>query len=935
MKQFISFFILVFSITYGNAQLTYVPDDNFENYLETHTMTGQVVPIGHPNSMGNGVANDDYVFTSRIELDTHLFIQNLGISDLTGIEDFTALTNLACHDNNLTQLDFSSNLNLSELYCFRNQLTSLNVSSNSMLTRLVCAENQLSNIDVTNNPQLIELSCGLNQISNLDVTQNTVLQALSCYSNLLTNIDVSQNLSLINLFCGDNQLTTVNTIVNTNLNRLGINENPITTYDVTHLPNLTLLYIFGTQIATIDLSQNVSLSILNCDDNSFLTSLNVKNGNNTNITTFTTLNTPSLVCVEVDDATYSNTNWTNIDSVNSFSENCHYNETYVPDDNFENYLETHDANGNVVAVGDANSMGNGIANDDYVFTSAINTVTNLNVSNKNISDLTGIEDFLSLEFLNCYTNQISSLNVSNNINLKTLWCGYNNLTSINTSTLALLEDFRANNNLITAFDVSNNSLLNYFISGNNPINSLDVTNNPNLINLQCMFNNLNVLDLSNNTSLEVVAFNSNNLTLIDLSSLVNLKYLDCNGNNLTNLNLSNNLLLEELTAYTNSIATIDLSLHTNLVQVYVENNQLSSLNVKNTNNLNITDFYFRATNNPNLTCIEVDDAAWSTANWIHIDAQTSFNTNCANPETYTPDDNFENYLETHDANGNVVAVGDASSMGNGIANDDYVTTSAINSVSNLNIDSQNISDLTGIEDFSALDTLICSNNQLSGIDISQNIALTFLHCNNNQLTSLDISQNVLLTYLSCTNSQLTSLDVTQNTVLETLICYSNQITSLDVSLNSLLSFLNCHTNQLTALNAKNGNNINFTVFDATTNPSLTCIEVDDAAWSTANWTNIEATSTFVNNQTECSTLSNLEYNLVDYSAYPNPVKDQFTVYIQNNATYTLLSVNGKVLKQGRFIYGENTIDMSSLSNGLYFLQVESSKGISTKKIIKQ
>ena len=43
-------------------------------------------------------------------------------------------------------------------------------------------------------------------------------------------------------------------------------------------------------------------------------------------------------------------------------------QTYVPDDNFEAYLETHDANGNVVAVGASNSMGDGIANNDYVTT---------------------------------------------------------------------------------------------------------------------------------------------------------------------------------------------------------------------------------------------------------------------------------------------------------------------------------------------------------------------------------------------------------------------------------------------------------------------------------------------------------------------------------------------------------------------------------------
>ena len=58
-------------------------------------------------------------------------------------------------------------------------------------------------------------------------------------------------------------------------------------------------------------------------------------------------------------------------------------QTYVPDDNFEAYLE-------------ANGMGNGIANDDSVTTSNINTITSLDVSSKAISDLTGIEDFTAL-----------------------------------------------------------------------------------------------------------------------------------------------------------------------------------------------------------------------------------------------------------------------------------------------------------------------------------------------------------------------------------------------------------------------------------------------------------------------------------------------------------------------------------------------------------
>ena len=47
-------------------------------------------------------------------------------------------------------------------------------------------------------------------------------------------------------------------------------------------------------------------------------------------------------------------------------------------------------------------------------------------------------------------------------------------------------------------------------------------------------------------------------------------------------------------------------------------------------------------------------------------------------------------------------------MGNGIANDDYVTIANINSVANLFIGNQNISDLTGIEDFNPIDNPLLS-----------------------------------------------------------------------------------------------------------------------------------------------------------------------------------------------------------------------------------
>ena len=156
------------------------------------------------------------------------------------------------------------------------------------------------------------------------------------------------------------------------------------------------------------------------------------------------------------------------------------------------------------------------------------------------------------------------------------------------------------------------------------------------------------------------------------------------------------------------------------------------------------------------------------------------------PKTYVPDDNFEAYLE-------------ANGMGNGIANDDSVNTANINTVTTLSVVSTNISDLTGIEDFTALIDLYCEGNQLTSLNVSGANALTFLTCNDNQLTSLDVSGANALTFLNCNYNQLSGLDVSNNLALADLYCYNNQLTSLDLSGATALTYLNCDDNQLTSL----------------------------------------------------------------------------------------------------------------------------------------
>jgi hypothetical protein len=218
---------------------------------------------------------------------------------------------------------------------------------------------------------------------------------------------------------------------------------------------------------------------------------------------------------------------------------------------------------------------------------------------------------------------------------------------------------------------------------------------------------------------------------------------------------------------------------------------------------------------------------------------------------YIPDANFKAYL-----------VGSTSPSGINTNGDNEIQVSeAAAYAGTLDCNGLSISDFTGLEAFTSIIKLECDVNQLTSLDVSANIALTILKCHDNQLTSLDVSQNTALIALWCWGNQLTSLDVSQNTELYNLACWgnqltsldvsqngdllelacwSNQITSLDVSQNTTLTYVQCQNNQLTYLNVANGNNVlwmpSYVSFNATNNPNLSCIEVDDASWSTANWT---------------------------------------------------------------------------------------------------
>ena len=239
-----------------------------------------------------------------------------------------------------------------------------------------------------------------------------------------------------------------------------------------------------------------------------------------------------------------------------------------------------------------------------------------------------------------------------------------------------------------------------------------------------------------------------------------------------------------------------------------------------------------------------------------------------------------------------------------------IPTANISGITHLDVNNKNITSLTGIEDFIALTNLWCYQNQLTSLDFSSNTALEFLYSSNNQLTSLDVSNNTALEFLYCFNNQLTSLDVKATNHLEILHCFNNQLTSLDV---------------------RNGNNP-VIFFNSTNNPNLTCIYVDDADWSTANWTDIDPASTFVNNEAECALSIGDNAFELDVSIYPNPTDNY--LFVEGNKNPISISIYNLLGAEVIAKSATDKINVSELSKGVYIVRISDGVGQADKKFIK-
>ena len=261
------------------------PDEKFRTYLKTFDTD-----------------KDGLLSADELEKVTKIDVNSKEISDLKGIELFTALEELDCGSNRLTTLDLSKNLNLEKLDCDGNQLTSLNLANNTKLREVDCCGNSITELDVSNCHNLTGLDCGSNSLTSLNVTGCKSLDTLLCdhnslteldltgcsslrglyvQSNSLTSLDVSKHINLTELNCSSNNLPSLDTGDNSDITSIDCSLNYLTQLDVSSFKKLSKLDCYSNQLTELDVTGCGSLTDLDCSSNK-LTELDVKN--NTELT---------------------------------------------------------------------------------------------------------------------------------------------------------------------------------------------------------------------------------------------------------------------------------------------------------------------------------------------------------------------------------------------------------------------------------------------------------------------------------------------------------------------------------------------------------------------------------------------------------------------------------------------------------------------------
>ena len=731
------------------------------NLCFSETSFAQIVTIPDANFKAALVANpaintngDGEIQVSEAEVyDGYIDVYNMGISDLTGIEAFTSLTGLFCHYNSVSSLDLSQNIKLKNLGCVGNSMSSLNISQNVDLVSINCQNNSLINLDLSHNLNLFYLVCYNNMLSSLDVSHNTALYRLVCDNNGIGSLDLSHNTALGELECGNTSISSLDLSNNIVLAYLYCGYNSLSSIDVSHNP-LEVLVCDGNSISSLDLSNNTALTYLNCNNNPLI-SLDVSHNG-----ALTVLLCENDGLTSLNIANGNNLNVTDFYALNNPDLSC----IQVDD------IAWSAANWTLPEHVDATAH---FSTNCSCSLSVSLTATSATCANSNNGSITSAVSNGTGNYTYSWENGSTDADRTN-LTAGAYWvlvtddAGCTRTASAivggNTPIVLSLTPTAATSCLVNDGSI----LLN--VSGGSSTNGYSFI----------------ITDAYGSEIYNNVAYDGNTIYGL-FPGIYHVTATDLNGCSASADTTVGGGMTVALIPTATSCAGNDGTISTTVSGgsgVYTYSWDYFGATEPNLGSLM-----------PGVYTISVSDDAGCTQL-----ASTTVTPSIA--IVNIPDANFKGAL-----------LADPSINTNGDGEIQVCEAEAF--AGQMYVGSSNIADLTGIEAFTSLNALSCSNNSLSSLDVSHNINLLYLDCSGNSLISLDLSHNIYLSTLNCSYNSLISLDVSQNINLVYLYCYYNSLSNLDLSHNINLANLYCSDNSLSSLDVSQ--NINLFNVDCSTN----------------------------------------------------------------------------------------------------------------------
>jgi len=375
----------------------------------------------------------------------------------------------------------------------------------------------------------------------------------------------------------------------------------------------------------------------------------------------------------------------------------------IPDANFKNALLTHSP------VIDLN-------NDGQIQVSEAQAVLgNIFVSNKNISDLTGIEAFVNIQALYCDRNHITSLTINNFSRISTISCNENNLTSLTLTNSPQIVILYCQLNQLTSLVLSGLPTLKVLDCHWNQLTTMIFNPSAPLQSLDCSFNQFTTLPSFNTNFIRTLDCYNNLMSSLTLGNSPVLQSLNCSNNKLSTLSLTNFPALLDITCSYNLLTSLNLSNLPALKSLWCAYNQLTGLTLSNLPTFNFMQCSYNSLLS-SLTLTNLPALQYLYASYCKLDTLKLNNF----PALLRVDCNW-NHLKS-----------------------------------------------LSITNAPLFSTLICEpSNDISNLQLANLPSLTNLDCINNQLTELDLSQTGVKSLACGGNPDLISINIKNNSISAT------------------------------------------------------------------------------------------------------------------------------------------------------------------------